>query len=368
MVVMRRKDDNFVRQGGIGAWQHTDHVGTFLPRQRIGQLQGSRQPQWHRAETAIASLGLQGSQIMAGEGNQAGRGSLRDPCRNLQARFVTGLQLELLATPRCLYHLPGVTGRVWGMDDDGPGRPLAGSGFVLVAPAPVVKPRGSGKQRLIPVRVVVQHHQHLAAQVAALEVVPLVLRRLDAIAHENQFGFGQTGAVGLHSADGDEVGTSRQLGAGRTTEEGPLRWRLRLQPDQRYALQPATIYPTRLQAEGLQLGAQEALRELVAGAARGAPLVAITGQFRDHGAHALGGDGLCRCHVRLAKDIGVAYRRGSACSRYRRNGWLQGGVAADQSQQQHRQCRGRGLAEIEQRAGDLVHGTSSGVGCCQSSA
>ena len=113
---------------------------------------------------------------------------LGGPALELDARLALGGQLELLAAPGGLHHLPRIAGRRRGVHDDHAGRAMARGAFVLVGPAAVVQARLAREQLRIPVRIVVEHHQDLALDVHALEVVPLVLGRLDAVADEHQLG------------------------------------------------------------------------------------------------------------------------------------------------------------------------------------
>ncbi len=91
------------------------------------------------------------------------------------------------------------------MNDDGTRGPLASCAFILVDPPSVIQPALAGKQLRIPVRIVVQHHQDLALQVHALEVVPLVFRRLNTVTDEDELSVIDTHLVVLLSADGDVV-------------------------------------------------------------------------------------------------------------------------------------------------------------------
>ena len=70
--------------------------------------------------------------------NRAG-GVLGRPARDLDARLLLGGQLELLAGPGGLDHLPAVAGRGRGVDDDRPGRALARR----VVVSPPARGRGS---------------------------------------------------------------------------------------------------------------------------------------------------------------------------------------------------------------------------------
>ncbi len=144
-------------------------------------------------------------EVLPGRLEELAGGVLGGPAGHLDARLVTGRQLELLAGPGGLHDLPGIAGRRGGVDDDGPGRALPGRALVLVGPAAVVEPAVAFEELGIPVRIVVEHDQDLALEVHPLEVVPLVLGSLDAVAHEDQLGVLENRAGLLDAARGDEV-------------------------------------------------------------------------------------------------------------------------------------------------------------------
>src|SRR5262249_1330927 len=96
-----------------------------------------------------------------------------------------GRQLEFLAAPARLHHLPRITGRRRGVDDDDAGRALACRLRILVIPAAVVEPRLAGEEIRVVRRAIVHDHQDLPEHVHILEVVPFLLWRDDAVAHEH---------------------------------------------------------------------------------------------------------------------------------------------------------------------------------------
>ena len=87
-----------------------------------------------------------------------------------------------------LHDLERIAGGGRGVDDDGAGRALPRGALVLVGPAAVVEPALAGEEGVVPVRIVVEHEQDLALEIDPLEVVPAVLRRLDAVADEDHLG------------------------------------------------------------------------------------------------------------------------------------------------------------------------------------
>ena len=60
--------------------------------------------------------------------------------------------------------------------------------FEFVSPATVIGTRRTPKERFslfVNLRIVVEKQKDLAAQVLILEVIPIILRRLNAVAYEN---------------------------------------------------------------------------------------------------------------------------------------------------------------------------------------
>ena len=90
------------------------------------------------------------------------------------------------------------------MDDQRSERPHRGGLLELVGPAAVVG-HGVAAEVVFSGRVVHQHHQDLAREVGISEVVPAVLRRLDAVADEQQL------------ADAPTSGTTRFVQATKST-------------------------------------------------------------------------------------------------------------------------------------------------------
>ena len=146
-----------------------------------------------RLEVAVLRGGDELVQILPAGLRKLARGGFRGPALELDARLALRRQLELLAAPRGLHHLPRIARRRRGVHDDDARRALARGALVLVDPAAVVEARLAREQLRIPVRVVVQHQEHLAFHVGALEVVPLVLGGLDAVADEHDFGVVEAG-------------------------------------------------------------------------------------------------------------------------------------------------------------------------------
>ena len=91
------------------------------------------------------------------------------------------------------------------MDDDRPRRALLRGAQVLVIPAPVPQAGLTLEELRIPVGIIIHDEQHLAFQVGVLEIVPLILRRLDSVTGEHDFRIADFGPLLLHTAGYDEV-------------------------------------------------------------------------------------------------------------------------------------------------------------------
>ena len=107
-----------------------------------------------------------------------------------------------------------ISGRACLVDDQHAGRALARAFLELVGPAAVVGHRVAAERLRIELarirrirnrRVVDQHDDRLAFDVDALEVVPVELRRLDAVAGEDQLGVGDRGGVFDVFGPGDDL-------------------------------------------------------------------------------------------------------------------------------------------------------------------
>ncbi len=194
-------------------------------------------------------------------------------------------KLELRAAPGGLDDLEGIAGRGGGVNDDRRRRSLPRRALVLVGPAAVVEPAVAFEELGIPVGIVVHHHQNLALEVHALEVVPLVLGRLDAVADEDHLGVAHVGGGLLHAAAGDEVVPPLQgegLAAGLSTGlEVPGLRHLGGDADDLERLLPASVLGSRLEAERFHARRKIEPRQLVAAAGRSPALQLVVGQEAD---------------------------------------------------------------------------------------
>ena len=156
-----------------------------------GEVGGERRAfQRHRLEVARLRLLLQRLEIEAGALEQVDRQVALDPAfdRGVLRLRVLADDVEHRVGVGVLDRRPAVGRRVGLVHDQDTGGALARGLLVLVGPAAVV---GHGLAAEVAVAglevgVVDQHDGDLAVQVDALEVVPVALRRLDAIAAEHE--------------------------------------------------------------------------------------------------------------------------------------------------------------------------------------
>ncbi len=202
-------------------------------------------------------------EILARRGEQAARRRLGRPGLELDARLVARRQLELLAAPRGLHDLPRVAGRGGGVDDDRRRRALARGALVLVDPAAVVEAPLAGEERVVPVGVVVEHHEHLALQVDPLEVVPAVLRRLDAVADEDQLRVGEPGRRTLDAGRADVLLVPGEIDVRRAgAEKAHFAGAALFRPTISKRLLQVAVRARRLESDRLELRGEVGAREL----------------------------------------------------------------------------------------------------------
>ena len=145
------------------------------------------------------------------------------------------------------------------MHDDHARRPLPGRLLIFVGPAAVIGhgPAVEGVQLgLFEIGVIDQHDDDLAAHIDVLEVVPVPLRRIDAVADEDQRGVAQHHMTARQTGrDGDllALGQRDRLAAGaqlQATEIGDT------EAVEHHVLGPGPVGPARLEARSGILFAQ----------------------------------------------------------------------------------------------------------------
>ena len=261
---------------------------------RVGESERGADPERDRLELTGARLRDQFVEIEPGERQQLAGGLLGGPRPHLDPCLARVRKLELLAGPGVLDNPPAVPRRGGGVDDDGPRGARSRRTLVLVAPTPVVEAALPRKQRRVPVGVVVHDHEDLALQVGTLEVVPAVLRRLDAVAHEHELCLGDGHLRSLNTGGGDELVPEAQgeLLAGGT--ERPRLGRVRGNADDLEALLPTPAGCAGLQAEHLHHARDVVARQHIAPVRGCASLQQVVGQEADRPLQGALVDDLCR--------------------------------------------------------------------------
>ena len=281
VIVVRGIDHHFVLELRIAARQHTRHVRGAHARDLVVELDRGAQVERHGLEVALLGRLDQLVEIGAARLHQAARGVFGGPALELNARLALGRQLELLAAPRRLHHLPRISRRRRGVHDDHARRAMTRGAFVLVGPAAVVQARLAREQLRIPVRIVVEHHEHLAAHVDALEVVPLVLGRFDAVAHEHQARVLDLRARLLHAAARDVILGPLECDVAALAGEIPGRRQLRRHADDVDGLFPAAVFAAGLEAQRFELAGEIKPRQRVAARGRTAAFEFVGGEKAD---------------------------------------------------------------------------------------
>ncbi len=217
----------------------------------------------HRLELARLRLLLQCLEIQPGRLEQIHRNVALDPRfhRRVHGGGMVAHHIELGVGIGVGHGRPAIGSRCGLVDDQHAGGALAGGLFVLVRPATVI---GHGLAAEVThagleVRIVDEHHGDLAVQVHTLEVVPVALRCLHAVADEHQrrvvdrHGLGaiQCGTHGDFLALGEVLGFAVDVERQRRLADD-----VRLQ--QRYGLGPFALavleVAARLDTRGLELG------------------------------------------------------------------------------------------------------------------
>ncbi len=139
-----------------------------------------------RLEAALAGARHHVVQLQARGAEQLPRDVELYPRCRLELRILVVAQVHLLVAPGISHHAPAVARQIGAVDDQGADRALARRLFELVGPASVIGHDARVEEfRILRRRLVDDHQQHLAFDVHALEIVPAVFRRLDAIADED---------------------------------------------------------------------------------------------------------------------------------------------------------------------------------------
>ncbi len=171
------------------AFEHANHIGRRLPRRPLHE--GCRCPnrQGYSFESTLHGGGTQLVEVFASASNQILRGVVRHPRFDAERRRSGNRRQRILRSgPRGLHHLPGISGRLVGVNQQRACRSLTRRFLELVGPAAIVGERLAAEQiRFVRRRGRIVHHdQHpLALDVSALVVIPLLFRRHDAVADKD---------------------------------------------------------------------------------------------------------------------------------------------------------------------------------------
>ncbi len=187
MIPVCRVDDVFVPQGGIRALDLRHDVLRLDGPQRIVNGHRRRHAERHGRELARAGRFLQRLEVLAGQLEQLLRLTERNPAFDGRAAhvFVRRHEIKLLFC-LSLDDAEWITGRTSLVDDQHACGALHRADLVLVRPASVVRHRAAAED-VVARRIVHEHDERLAFHVDALVVVPVVFRRDDAVADEDQF-------------------------------------------------------------------------------------------------------------------------------------------------------------------------------------
>ena len=126
---------------------------------------------------------------MATGRKQAARRVFRDPALQGSAGSAVRQLEALAAAPAVLHHAPVVRGRRFRVDQQYASGALAFGFLEFVRPAAIISQRLAGKAVRIKssgLRVVDHHDDDLVFDIDALEIVPALFRRRDAVADEHQ--------------------------------------------------------------------------------------------------------------------------------------------------------------------------------------
>ena len=172
------------------------------------------------------------------------------------------------------------------MDDDRARRALPRRALVLVVPAAVVEPRLAREQlRIVQSGSLFIITQDLALDVHALEVVPLVLGRLDAVADEHHLGVLELRLRRLHAGLDGEVLVEREIGtlaAALCTKDARG---VGGHAHELEALEPRAVGRSRLEPEALETRGDVGLGELSAAATGAAALEEVVREEANVGAN-----------------------------------------------------------------------------------
>ena len=246
-----------------------------------------------RAKLAAGGGGLEGIEVEAGHGRQRLGLVERDPALEIGPAhvLVRRHQVELLAR-HPLHHRPGVAGRTGLVHDEDRRGVMALALLVLVGPPTVIRHRlaaengaveSGGPRRIRHRWIIHQHDERLTGDIHPLEVVPPILGRLDAVAHEHDVGVGDRGPVGHVLREGRDVLLVVEYPTLAVTLEHEGAFHRRGDADQRHLLHVAAVGVSGSQPHPLELALQVGDGAVFARRSRTPAEKGIGGEGRDRG-------------------------------------------------------------------------------------
>ena len=203
-----------------------------------------------------------------------------DPRRRLELRVRIAHQVALLARPRTPHYLPRIARQVLAMNDKRSDCALPRRFFKLVRPSPVIGQRVALEEiGILRRRLIHDHQHHLAADIHALVVVPVVFGRMDAVTHKynRRVDLRQCSAGLIIRHELRAVLQRQRLATLRHELKSRLVWH-RAHGIERHLLVPRAVVSRRLQSIGSKLFREIFRRHAVSFGTRTAPLQLVIRQ------------------------------------------------------------------------------------------
>ena len=260
MVPVRCVDNIFIL--ALCPWQHPDDILRGIGADVVAERCPSLEAQRHRREIRFFRSSHQGIEILpCSFDDLPGRAFLDPAIHNGHRRSIrAALGIGLRAGPAAFNHVPAVGGWRIVVDNQCGSGSLAGGFFVLVGPAAVIGHRLAAKgpfQRFrAEIGIVDKNEGGFARHVHALVIVPVPLRRVDAVTDEHNLAVLQHRLASFTVADSNPVRGEVQgyIGGSIVTRRGDRQRGKILASDfhQRHVLNPPAII-ARLQARFFEL-------------------------------------------------------------------------------------------------------------------
>ena len=165
---------------------HSDDIAGIILADSAGDVSLQPYRQFNRFEARFASRIDGFIRVDAYPAEQLARDLHLDPASRLQCRKRIVLQIGFFYRLGVAHYLPAIAGQIGAMNNQYAHGTSARRFLVLVRPAPIVGQGLPFKEFFVlGRRLIDDHQQHFPLHVHALEVVPLILRRLNAIANKD---------------------------------------------------------------------------------------------------------------------------------------------------------------------------------------